>query len=157
MKNKTDNKDSHPLVAQMVKHLPIMQEAQVGSLDQEDSLEKGMATHCSILAWRLPWTEKPGGLQSLGSYRVGHDWATNTSKDSIHVLRDWPWFLRRTRYRVEGPGPAGGLVSGSPSPEPQAHRKTGLSVEPDHTSSKGKTNSIGAEGAPHASLFRDRC
>ena len=73
MKNKTDNKDSHPLVAQMVKHLPIMQEAQVGSLDQEDSLEKGMATHCSILAWRLPWTEKPGGLQSLGSYRVGHD------------------------------------------------------------------------------------
>ena len=54
MKNKTDNKDSHPLVAQMVKHLPIMQEAQVGSLDEEDSLEKGLATHSSILALETP-------------------------------------------------------------------------------------------------------
>ena len=56
-----------------VKNLPAMQETQVLSLGQEDSLEKGMATHSSILAWRIPWTEKPGGLQSMGSQRVGHD------------------------------------------------------------------------------------
>ena len=49
-------------VAQMVKNLPAMQETQVGSLDQEDPLEKEMATHSSILAWRIPWTEEPGGL-----------------------------------------------------------------------------------------------
>ena len=50
-----------------------MQEAKVQSLGQEDLLEKGMATHSSILAWKNPWTEKPGGLQSIGSQRVGHD------------------------------------------------------------------------------------
>ena len=50
------------LVAQMVKNLPAMQEIQVRSLGQEDPLEKGMATHSSILAWRMPWTEEPGGL-----------------------------------------------------------------------------------------------
>ena len=49
-------------MAQMVKNLPAMQETQVGSLDQEDPLEKEMATHSSILAWRIPWTEEPGGL-----------------------------------------------------------------------------------------------
>ena len=57
----------------MVKNLPAMQETWVRSLSQEDPLEKGMATHCSILAWRIPWTEKPGGLQSMGSQRVRHD------------------------------------------------------------------------------------
>ena len=51
----------------------------VGSLGWEDPLEKGMATHSSILAWRIPWTEKPGGLQSMGLQRIGHDWVTNTS------------------------------------------------------------------------------
>ena len=61
------------LVAQKVKNLPAMQEARVQSLGQEDPLEKGMATHSSILAWRIPCTEKPGGLQSMGSQRVGHD------------------------------------------------------------------------------------
>ena len=50
----------------MVKNLPVMQETLVRSLGQEDSLEKGMATHSSILAWRIPWTEEPGGLQSMG-------------------------------------------------------------------------------------------
>ena len=50
--------------------MPTMQEIQVQSLDQEDPLEKGMATHFSILAWRIPWTEEPGGLQSMGSQRV---------------------------------------------------------------------------------------
>ena len=57
----------------MVKNLSAMQETQVRSLGQEDSLEKEMATHSSILAWRIPWTEQPGGLQSMGSQRVGHD------------------------------------------------------------------------------------
>ena len=61
------------LVAQMVKNLPAMQEIQVQSLGQEVPLEKGMATHSSILAWRIPWTEEPGGPQSMGSQRVGHD------------------------------------------------------------------------------------
>ena len=58
------------LVAQTVKNLPAMQETQemrVRSLGQEDPLEEGMATHCSILAWRIPWTEVPGGLQCMGS------------------------------------------------------------------------------------------
>ena len=55
------------LVAQMVKNLPAMQETQVRSLSWEDPLEKGMATHSSLLAWRIPWTEEPGGLRSMGS------------------------------------------------------------------------------------------
>ena len=54
------------LVAQTEKSLPAMQETQVLSLDQEDPLEKGMATHSSILAWKIPWIEEPGGLQSMG-------------------------------------------------------------------------------------------
>ena len=61
------------LVAQMVKNLPAMWEIWVGSLGQEDPLEKGMATHSSILAWRIPWTEEPGGLRSMGLQRVGQD------------------------------------------------------------------------------------
>ena len=61
------------LVAQMVKNLPTMQETWIQFLDQEDLLEKGMATHPSILAWRIPWTEEPGLLQTMGSQRVGHD------------------------------------------------------------------------------------
>ena len=61
------------LVAQMVKCLPTIQETWVRSLGQEDPLEKEMATHFSILAWKIPWTEEPGRLQSMGSQRVGHD------------------------------------------------------------------------------------
>ena len=57
----------------MVKHLPIMQETLVQSLCQEDPLEKEMATHSGTLAWRMPWMEEPGKLQSMGSQRVGHD------------------------------------------------------------------------------------
>ena len=60
-------------MAQTVKNLPAMQETWVQSLGQEDPLEKGMATHSSILAWRILWTEEPSGLQSMGSQRVGHD------------------------------------------------------------------------------------
>ena len=65
------------LVVQKVKNLPSMQEIQVWSLGQEDPLEKEMATHSSILAWRILWTEEPGRLQSMGWQRVRHDWATN--------------------------------------------------------------------------------
>ena len=57
----------------MVKNLPAIQETQVQSLDREDSLEKGMVTHSSILAERIPWTEEAGGLHSMGSQRLGHD------------------------------------------------------------------------------------
>ena len=57
----------------MVKNLPAMQDTQFQPLDQEDPLEKGMATHSSILAWRIPRIEQPGGLQSMGLQRVGHD------------------------------------------------------------------------------------
>ena len=59
-------------VAQLVKYLPATQETWVRSLGWEDSLEKGMATHCSFLAWRIPWTEEPGRLWFMGSQRVGH-------------------------------------------------------------------------------------
>ena len=65
------------LVAQMGKTVPAMWETWVWSLDQEDPLEKGMATHSSILAWRIPWTEEPGRLQSMGCKRVRHDLVTN--------------------------------------------------------------------------------
>ena len=61
------------LVAQMVKNLPAMWETKVQSLGQEDTLEKGKATHSSILIWRIPWTEEPGGLQSTGSQTVRHN------------------------------------------------------------------------------------
>ena len=57
----------------MVKNTPAMQETQVQSLGQEDALEEEMATHSSILAWEIPWTEEPGGLQSTGLQRVGHN------------------------------------------------------------------------------------
>ena len=60
-------------MAQTVKNLPVMEETRIQSLDWEDPLEKGIASHSSILAWRIPWTEEPGGLQSMGSQRVGHD------------------------------------------------------------------------------------
>ena len=60
-------------MAHRVKRLPTMQETQVQSLGREDLLEKEMATHSSILAWKMPWTEEPGRLQSVGSQKVGHD------------------------------------------------------------------------------------
>ena len=71
------------------KNLPAMQETWVLSLSREDPLEEGMATHSSILAWRIPWTEEPGRLQSIGSQRVGHDRATNTHHDSVDSCYSW--------------------------------------------------------------------
>ena len=67
----------------MVKNLPAMQETQVRSLGREDPLEKDMTTQSSILAWRIPWTEASGGLQSMGSQRVRYDITTNTFTVSL--------------------------------------------------------------------------
>ena len=61
------------------------QETQIQSLGQEDPLEKGTTTHCSILAWRIPWTEEPGALQFMRSQTVGHDWATERAHRSIFI------------------------------------------------------------------------
>ena len=72
------------LVTWTVKRLPAMRETQVQSLGQEDPLEKEMATHSSTLAWRIPWTKEPGGLQSMGLQRFGHDWATSLYFTSEH-------------------------------------------------------------------------
>ena len=71
-KSQTQLSLSHFLVAQKVKNLPKVQKTQVQSLGLEDPLEKGMATHSSILAWRTPWTKEPDGLQSMGSQKVRH-------------------------------------------------------------------------------------
>ena len=76
------------LVAQMVKNPPAVQETWVQSLGWEDPLEKGMATHSNILAWRISWTEESGRLQFTGSQRVRHDWATSNTV-CLHV-----WFLK---------------------------------------------------------------
>ena len=76
------------LVAQMVKNPPAMWETWVWSLGWEGALEEGMATHSSILAWRIPWTEEPGGPQSRGSQRVGQDWAhsTHVITNTLHLV-----------------------------------------------------------------------
>ena len=79
------------MVSQTVKNLPAMWESQVQSLSWEDPLEKGMAIHSSILAWRIPWTEEPDKLQFMGSQRVKHDWKTNTStfqKEMILIISE---------------------------------------------------------------------
>ena len=73
-------------MVQTVKNLPAMQETQGQSLDQEDPLEKGIAIHSSILAWRIPQTEKPGGLQSMGSQRVRYDRVTNATTTEFWSL-----------------------------------------------------------------------
>ena len=69
-------------MAQLVNNLPAMQETQVLSLGQDDSLEKGMAIHSNILVWKIPWTEEPGGYSPWG-HRVSHDWVTNTHTHSL--------------------------------------------------------------------------
>ena len=77
-------------MAQTVKHLPTMRETWVQSLGQEDVLEKDMATHSSILAWKIRWTEEPGRLQSMGSQRVGHD--SDFTHSLTHSLH---WYLSK--------------------------------------------------------------
>ena len=87
--------DGASQVAQTVRNLPTMQKTQVWSLGQEDLLEKRMATHSSILAWKIPWTEEPGRLQSMRLQRVRHDWATSTHTHTherfIPQLLSPPW------------------------------------------------------------------
>ena len=75
------------LVAQMVKNPPAMQETWIQSLGPEDPLEKGMATHSSILAWRIPQTEEPRQLQSMDLQRVGHDWAAEHTHSPLNTTR----------------------------------------------------------------------
>ena len=70
----------------MVKRLSTMRETRVQPLGWEDPLEKETATHSSNFAWKIPWTEEPGGLQSMGSQRVGHDWATSLHFTIIHTI-----------------------------------------------------------------------
>ena len=89
------------LVAQRVKCLPSMQETWVWSLGGEDPLEKEMATHSSILAWKTPWMEKPGGLQSMESQRVVHDWVTSLSL-YMH-LRVFFFFFKEVLYKITSP------------------------------------------------------
>ena len=79
------------LVAQRLKGLPAMWETWVRSLSWEDPLKKEKATHSSILAWRIPWTKDSGGLQSTGSQRIGHDWATNTFTFCSPSNQIWAW------------------------------------------------------------------
>ena len=87
---------SHPqwssLVARMIKHLPAVWETQVPSLGQEDSLEKEMATHSSILTWRISWMEEPGRLQYTWSQGIGHNWATSLSFSFSHIHT---WLLEK--------------------------------------------------------------
>ena len=86
------------LMAQMVKRLSAVQETWVWSLGWENPLEKEMATHSSTLAWKIPWTEEPGRLQSVGSQGVRHDWVTNTFTVTLplsHMLAmEWPNFSK---------------------------------------------------------------
>ena len=72
----------------------LMQEIQVPSLDQKDPLEKGMTFHSSILAWRIPWTEEPGGLQSMGSQRVRHDWLMHTTAKKNTICLYWAFHIQ---------------------------------------------------------------
>ena len=89
------------LVAQMVKNLSAMQEPWVWSLGWKDPLEKEMATHSNILAWRIPWTEESGGLWSMGSQRIRHDWAT-----FIHSVIQYLFFSGLFYFVLSPPGSA---------------------------------------------------
>ena len=85
------------LVAQRVKHLPAMRETRVRSLGRKDPLENKMVTHSSILAWRIPWMEEPGMLQSMGLQRVGHDGAASLSL-FFSLLLNLVWGVMFTVY-----------------------------------------------------------
>ena len=116
----------------VIRNLHAMQETQVRSLGWEDPLAKGMATHTSILDWRIPWTEEPGGLQSMGSQKVRHDWVINTftslskvkmpeksqvcNKCSVNALPTekglkWPWVGSQWGFKMRGKP---SLLSGAP-------------------------------------------
>ena len=87
------------LVAQWYRiHQPMQETMQFDLLSQEDLLEKEMATHSSILAWEVPWLEEPGELQSMGSQRLGHDWATKQQQQRPMYRFVWSW--PQSRYRT---------------------------------------------------------
>ena len=92
---------SYSLVAEMVKHLSTMQETQDWALGWEDPLEKEMAIHSSTIAWKISWTEEPGRLQSIGSQRVRHDWAT-----SLHFtdtpIHTWRKLKKGRKHQYQG-------------------------------------------------------
>ena len=88
------------LVTQTVKNLPAMRETQVRSLGQEDLLKKELAKHSYILAWRIPWTGKPGRLQSIGLQRVGHSWVTTLFTFTTVYL--WNYTLKNLWILVNG-------------------------------------------------------
>ena len=107
------------LVTQTMKNLLAMWETWIWSWGQEDALEKGMDTHSSILAWRIPWTEETGRLQSMGLLRVGHTWATNNTQRIVHRkegqnMKLFCWCKVRVGY-TKGCSGAGCL---SPLPPP---------------------------------------
>ena len=111
------------LLPQTVKTPPAMRETWVWSLGREDPLKEGMATHSSILAWRISIKEEPGGLQSMGSQRVGHDWATNTFIffTWLGVEGGWGWKVQSN--------PSFSLVLGPfPIKEGQSPSRTGMGV-----------------------------
>ena len=92
------------LAARMVKHLPTMRETWVQSLGWEDLLEKEMATHSSLFAWKTPRTEEPGRLQSMGSQRVGHDWTTSLthSNSLMHPCHYKPFYMKSNFPKDDG-------------------------------------------------------
>ena len=111
------------LVAQTVKRLPTTWETWVRSLGREDPLEKEMATHSSTLAWKIPWMEEPGNLQSVGLQRVGHNWAT-----SPHL---WRWNLHKSTWSSHRYTYIPSLLNPSPTSHPilpsRFSQNTGLS------------------------------
>ena len=112
-------KEGLSLMGQTIKNLPTMQETWVWSLGWEDPLEKEMAAHSSILAWRIPCTEEPGRLQSMGSQRVRHDWKTKTYwkklENSNRKTQDTPFTMALRNLLWEGyTGTAKKRSGGSP-------------------------------------------
>ena len=98
-------------MAQTVKRLPAMREARVQSLGQEDPLEKAMATHSSTLAWKIPWLEEPGRLQSMGSQRVGHLLSDFTFTFHFHALeKEMATHSSVLAWRIPGTAEPGGLL-----------------------------------------------
>ena len=116
---KSLTKYSSSLVVQIVKHLPTMQKTRVQSLGQEDPLEKEMATHSSTLAWKIPWMEEPGGLQSVGSQRVRHDWVT-----SLHSLQNTHFmYINSWRWRPRSPTLQADSLPAEPPGKPSSWKR----------------------------------
>ena len=154
-------------MAQMVRNLPAMQETWIQSLGGEDLLEKGMATHSSILGWRISWKEEPGRLKSTRSWRVGHNWATNT----FWELRagNWLWFVWDPAKRIwHSWGPLLWPQTPASSLKGRLSERSGISSHPGYhcfigviwMKAQGKEHNNGIcshlrqKGWNHAFLFR---